>query len=208
MQIERIFYPLETLGYGKRIGIWTIGCPHACFNCSNPELWKENKKKDLPLPYIFQMLQSVQQPIDGVTITGGEPFQQAKELRELIQFILANITDDILVYSGYTMAELVEMNDPDINTILEAIAVLIDGKYIEEKNDNSPLKGSSNQVVHILNERYRSRYEELLKGNRQVQTVVVQHDVIAFGIPLKNTKKTFRKNLPNYGIHMTKNKSL
>lgn len=204
MQIERIFYPLETLGYGKRIGIWTIGCPHACFNCSNPELWKENKKKDLPLPYIFQMLQSIEVPIDGVTITGGEPFQQVSDLRELIYFIKTNITEDILVYSGYTMDQLHKMNNPDIHFILNNIAVLIDGKYIEELNDNSPLKGSSNQIIHILNHQYKDRYEQLLKENRKVQTVVVQNDLIAFGIPLKHTKKTIRNELPNYGIHTGK----
>lgn len=204
LQIERIFFPLETLGYGKRIGIWTIGCPHACFNCSNPELWEENKRKDLPLSYIYQMLRSIKDPVDGVTISGGEPFQQVNELSELIRFIATNISEDILVYSGYTLQQLKSWGHPDVEDILNNIAVLVDGKYIEKKNDNSPLKGSSNQVVHMLNEKYRSRYETLLMGKRQVQTVAVQDSLLAFGIPLKNTKTTFQQQLPNYGIQIEK----
>jgi anaerobic ribonucleoside-triphosphate reductase activating protein len=204
LQIERIFYPLETLGYGKRIGIWTIGCPHACFNCSNPELWKENKYKDLPMSYIFQMLSAVKGKVDVVTISGGEPFQQIKELRELVHYIYSNISDDILLYSGYTLDELKRMDNPDVDDILGHVAAFVDGKYEDEKNDNSPLKGSSNQVVHILNEKYRSRYENLLKGSRQVQTVFVQNDVLAFGIPLKDTKAALREQLPNYGLKMGK----
>lgn len=204
MQIERIFFPLETLGYGRRIGIWTIGCPHACFNCSNPELWKENKKKDLPLRYIYQMLESIKEPIDGVTISGGEPFQQVKQLSELIRYISTNISEDILIYSGYTLRQLKKWQNPFVEDILNNVAALVDGKYIEEKNDNSPLKGSSNQIVHILNEKYRSRYETILKGHRQVQTVTVQDTVLALGIPLKHTKSTFQQQLPNYGIQMEK----
>lgn len=202
LQIERIFFPLETLGYGKRIGIWTIGCPHACFNCSNPELWDENKSKDLPLSYIYQMLRAIKDPIDGVTISGGEPFKQVEELSEIIRFIVTNITDDILVYSGYTLKQLKNWESPHVEYILSNIAALVDGKYVEEKNDNSPLKGSSNQEIHILNKKYRGRYEKLLMGNRQAQTVAVQDNVLAFGIPLKNTKKTLHQQLPNYGIHM------
>lgn len=203
MQIERVFYPLKTLGYGQRIGIWTIGCPHACFNCSNPELWDENRRKDLPLSYVYQMLQAIQEPVDGVTISGGEPFQQVEELCELVQYIREHISEDILIYSGYTLAQLKSWESPFVEDILNSIAVLVDGKYIEKLNDNGPLKGSSNQVIHILNERYQSRYEPLLTDHRKVQTVAVQDGVIAFGIPLKDTRKTFDEKLPDYGIHMT-----
>ena len=102
LQIERIFYPIETLGYGKRIGIWTIGCSHGCFNCCNPELWDSNPNKNLSLLQIFTMLKSINQPVDGVTISGGDPFQQLEELDELVSFIAAEITDDILIYTGFT----------------------------------------------------------------------------------------------------------
>ncbi|MDD6914748.1 MAG: 4Fe-4S cluster-binding domain-containing protein, partial [Eubacteriales bacterium] len=43
----RVLFPITTLGPGNRIGIWTIGCPHKCYNCSNPELWDANVNKDI-----------------------------------------------------------------------------------------------------------------------------------------------------------------
>lgn len=49
MQIDRILFPVTTLGPGNRLGIWTIGCPHRCFNCSNPELWNDDAEKDISL---------------------------------------------------------------------------------------------------------------------------------------------------------------
>ncbi|WP_285755911.1 4Fe-4S single cluster domain-containing protein [Parageobacillus sp. G301] len=193
------------MGFGKRIGIWTIGCPHACLNCSNPELWEENRDKDLPMSIIFQMLRSIHQPIDGVTITGGEPFQQVDELAELVSFIHEEITDDILIYSGYTLRQLKSWKNENVNRILNTISVLIDGKYIEEKNDNKPLRGSANQKVHILNEKYRERYELLLKGKRSVQTVFFHDNVIAIGIPMKHTKQRLAEQLSHYGVQIKQN---
>lgn len=166
-----MFYPIEILGFGKRIGIWTIGCPHACLHCSNQELWEENPSKALPLSTIFQMLKSIHAPVDGITISGGEPFHQMEDLAKLVSFISQELTDDILVYSGYTLKQMESWKNRHASKILNTISVLIDGKYIEEKNDNQPLSGSFNQQVHILNEKYRDRYMEILKGHRKVQTV-------------------------------------
>ena len=69
--------------------------------------------------------------------------------------MLKEISNDILVYTGYKHSELQ-------NDLLENISVLIDGEYIEELTDNSLLKGSSNQEVHILDdtkvEKYRAYF--------------------------------------------------
>ena len=47
MEIDRILYPVESLGPGKRVVVWTIGCSKHCKNCSNKELWEKNNKKDV-----------------------------------------------------------------------------------------------------------------------------------------------------------------
>jgi anaerobic ribonucleoside-triphosphate reductase activating protein len=201
MQIERVFYPVRTLGYGTRIGMWTIGCPHACFNCSNSELWVANPTKEISLDRLFAMFASIKQPIDGLTITGGEPFAQPEALHELVRRFIAEYSDDILIYSGYTLEELKAQNSFTVNGILEKIAVLIDGKYIEALNDNRPLRGSANQQVHILNEKYRARYENLLTGRRTVQTVFHGENVLSIGIPMKEYKHTLlREWRERYGI--------
>ena len=202
LQIERIFYPIETLGYGKRIGIWTIGCSHGCYNCCNPELWDSNPNKNLSLSQVFTMLKSITQPVDGVTISGGDPFQQLEELDELVSFIAAEITDDILIYTGYTLKQLQSWNNDHVTNIIGKISVLIDGKYVDHLNDNRSLRGSSNQQIHLLNEKYQERYQQQLQGNRKVQTVSVNQDILAFGIPVKQTKSTLQEVLPQYGITM------
>lgn len=201
MQIERFFYPVQSLGLGSRIGIWTLGCPHECFNCSNPELWEEDEGKDISIDQIFSLFEMVDGKIDGLTITGGEPFKQPEGLLALVTRFKREYTDDILVYSGYTKQELIEMNDTYINDILDHISVLIDGKYIDELNDNAPLRGSSNQQVHILNRKYEKEYAALSVGKRQVQNILNNDEMISIGIPVNGYKRTLPKGLEKrFGI--------
>lgn len=47
--------------------------------------------------------------------------------------------------------------------LLDRISVLIDGEYKEELNDGAFLRGSSNQIIHILSDQYRDKYENILE---------------------------------------------
>ena len=107
MYIARILYPVEVLGPGKRIGIWFCGCPRRCEGCSNPELWEFQKRYQVSQERVMQMIHKIADhyPVDGFTLTGGDPLFQFDACMKLIQE-LKTISPDILVYSGYTFDEL------------------------------------------------------------------------------------------------------
>jgi anaerobic ribonucleoside-triphosphate reductase activating protein len=202
MQIDRIFYPIKTLGFGSRIGIWTVGCVHNCYNCSNPELWDPAPKKNIPLDRIIRILTSIhaEHPsLDGVTISGGEPFLQSADLAELITFIKEKITHDILLYSGFTIDEL-EMMGSAVQRVLRNIAALVDGRYEDSLNDNRPLRGSSNQRVLVFDKKYAKRYMELQQGERLVQNVFNASRAISFGIPIKDYRDMLSSGLIKKGV--------
>ncbi|WP_139488221.1 4Fe-4S single cluster domain-containing protein [Brevibacillus dissolubilis] len=203
MQLARIFYPVKTLGPGNRIGIWTVGCPHSCMNCSNPELWDEDPARNIPINRLKQMIGSVTHPIDGVTITGGDPLVQPDELAELVTWLSQHVSEDILIYTGYRLEEMQQSKNPSIAGILQHTAVLIDGVYIEEQNDNEPLRGSSNQRVHFLKEEFRKRYQEVLTGQRTVQTIFQGQDLLAIGIPVKRSADSLSEKLAEHGVNYT-----
>jgi anaerobic ribonucleoside-triphosphate reductase activating protein len=104
MLAARILYPVEVLGIGKRVGIWVCGCNHYCHACSNPELWEFDKSKDISVDSLYGIIKTIcdNNVVDGFTITGGEPFDQADELMELL-LKLKNLSADIIVYTGYTI---------------------------------------------------------------------------------------------------------
>lgn len=186
MYLARILYPVEVLGCGKRVGIWFNGCPHHCKGCSNPELWEFQKRYSIRIENGMQLINRIakENPIDGFTITGGEPFYQAEALNALITK-LSVFSDDILVYTGYELQELHDMKSDTVESILSRIAVLIDGRYIEEWNHNCTLRGSENQRIWILNETYRGAYEEYLKQENKIQNFTIGNHVISVGIHKK-----------------------
>jgi len=177
MYVARILYPVEVLGPGKRVGIWFCGCPRRCKGCSNPELW-EFQEKYLTSPHlVYELILRISREytIDGFTITGGEPLYQEAELKELLS-LLKCISDDILVYTGYKYQEL-------SHDALADISVLIDGEYVEELNDNSLLRGSSNQKIYILDEAKKEKYCAYFKTElNKVQNFFTSDGVISVGI--------------------------
>ena len=59
MRIARMIYPVNVLGAGNRIGIWTAGCPHECKGCSNPELWDINSAENISVKIIFDTVAKI-----------------------------------------------------------------------------------------------------------------------------------------------------
>lgn len=183
MQIDRIYYPVSTLGYGKRIGIWTIGCRHGCYNCSNPELWNANEAKEISVDDVIECIKKVD-CYDGITITGGDPFEQVDELAILVDRICELGCKDILIYSGYTFDELKKKGHV-YNQILSKIGVLVDGRYVDELNDNISIRGSSNQKIIVLNNELSERYFDVDHWERKTQILVNANKIQAIGLPIR-----------------------
>ncbi len=122
-----------------------------------------------------------QSDVDGVTITGGDPFLQKVELLYLVEGMKQIGIDDILIYTGFLYDELQKCEISQ--KILSKIAALVDGPYIDELNDNIGLRGSSNQKLYILNKKYDKRYSDFNIINRQIQNFVNNSGIISVGIP-------------------------
>lgn len=185
MQIDRVLYPVTTLGPGKRIGIWTIGCPHKCYNCSNPELWETNNNKEVEIENLMLYVSQYASVADGVTITGGDPFFQPDELYHLLKKLRHCGFKDILVYTGYKISDL----SKKYNNILSLIDVVIDGPYIDFQNNNIGLKGSVNQGIYILNAQLSEKYRDINIQKRNRQNFVSNGKIISVGIPTKIKSK-------------------
>ena len=183
MQIDRLYYPVKTLGYGKRMGIWTIGCKRKCRNCSNPELWEENPDKDIPIETITDIIEKYKDKTDGVTITGGEPFLQPEELLSLVRKIREIGITDILIYTGFSFEELCK--NPLTKKIVDLCGAVVDGEYIDELNENRGIKGSENQRLFVINKSLSERYEGFETAKRQSEIINNGGKIWSIGIPLK-----------------------
>ena len=180
MYLDRILYPITALGPGERIAIWVAGCSRECPYCANPELWSRHDEQKIEPERLANYINTMKdKKIDGITITGGEPFDQVEALIGVINEL--QIETEILVFTGYKIEEIKE--NPVQNRLLKAIDVLIDGEYINELNDGkSTLRGSTNQRIHYLNSKVIPQYEEYLIEGRKIQNFVYEYNTLSVGI--------------------------
>lgn len=133
-------------GPGIRFVIFTQGCPHKCKGCHNPQTHSFDDGKYIKNDELVSMIKS-NPLLKGVTLSGGEPFMQAKQLSKLIDK-LEDTNLDIITYTGFKYEELIQDANSDNNflELLNRTDILIDGKFEENKKDeNLMYRGSSNQ---------------------------------------------------------------
>lgn len=168
------------LGPGLRYAIWVQGCPFNCRGCTTPEGIPMRVNKLISIDDIASSI--IANPkINGITISGGEPFMQASKLVTLLDKIHAIRPElDVIVYSGF---EIKQLDWEEAKKLLGLIDVLIDGKYVEKYDDNRGLRGSSNQKIHFLTMRHqhlRSYFEERARG---IDIFIKSNEIQYIGIP-------------------------
>jgi len=133
-------------GRGLRTVIFFAGCPHHCRGCHNPESWAVGGGTEWTETEIFQEV--MQNELSNVTLSGGEPFLQSKEIAPLAKK-LKQAGKNIWCYTGYRYEELIQ--DHTHLSLLKQLDILVDGRFEINKRDLSlTFKGSSNQrIIHV-----------------------------------------------------------
>ncbi len=178
----------RVLGPGLRAGLWVQGCPHRCAGCVAPEWWGFSENRLIQPSNLLPEL--LTQPVQGLTISGGEPMLQAAGLARLIQLARQQRSLDVICYTGFYYADLVSLNNPGISSLLAEIDVLIDGPYVAALDDQCGLRGSSNQHIIHLSDRLKAYDFETL--NRKVEIVVSDGEMFMIGLPDTPMHRAFK----------------
>jgi anaerobic ribonucleoside-triphosphate reductase activating protein len=157
LQVALIVPHTEAEGPGDRFAIWVQGCPLRCPGCCNPEMLAVKDAQAMRASDVIAQARAlfVDGVIEGVSFLGGEPTAQA----EALAAVAAGVQQaglSVMVFSGYTLAELRARNDASTNALLAHTDLLVDGRYVEaERTTARRYIGSDNQVLHFLSARYR-----------------------------------------------------
>lgn len=147
-------------GPGIRYGVFLQGCCHHCPDCHNPESQPHNGGRQMTVKQILDEFESLDS-CAGVTISGGEPFDQAAAVADLAEAFKDKGTN-VWVYSGYLFDDLIaiaggsdtpgatkycnESHAAGVLKFLNNIDVLVDGPFLkEQKSYDALFRGSRNQ---------------------------------------------------------------
>ena len=147
-------------GPGTRYALWVQGCSLRCAGCCNPEMFSTRGGEVIEVARLVDEVLAA--PVEGVSLLGGEPFEQAEGCAELARAVRAH-GRSVMVFTGYTRDEVAG------SPLLESCDLLVDGRYERDLPDETRRWiGSTNQRMHFLTERYRPDDPCFRRGNEVI----------------------------------------
>lgn len=180
MRIAFWYAPVLVLGPGRRCGVWLQGCSRGCSGCMATSFQPpDGGYVSDPLSLGAAILQSCKDNLcEGVTISGGEPFEQAAELKILLEYLNQAGIRDILIYSGFAMSGLLKK----FPWIAALCACVVDGHFDINQPTEDGWRGSANQSCSLF--RRLPGYDKWLKDKKGLlQTALLGNNIYIVGIP-------------------------
>ena len=157
-------------GPGTRAVIWTQGCLFNCPGCFNPETHDLRPRHVVSVAELAAQLLAIAD-IEGLTVSGGEPFLQAEPLAELCRKI-REAGRGVIVFTGYEYHDLIQANNPAWNALLAVTDLLIAGPFRRDLACDLALRGSRNQTLHFLSDRYAACREQFERLSNSVEVLI------------------------------------
>lgn len=140
-------------GPGARAVIWVQGCTLGCPGCFNLEARSPYAGEVVEVERLASRIAALAGGIEGVTVTGGEPLQQAAPVMALLRRLREETNLGAILLTGYTWNEVSLM--PFAADLSGCVDLLLAGPYVRAEHLGSGLRGSRNKTVHHYTDRYR-----------------------------------------------------
>jgi anaerobic ribonucleoside-triphosphate reductase activating protein len=190
IRLHRLHAPVTVLGPFARAGVWVQGCPFRCEGCITQESLDFaggfEKRVDEVAAWILdkahtcaarasasedtrdaceetsESIPPALPLIEGVTFSGGEPFAQPDACAEIVELVRRRSDLGVVCYTGHTHEELQAKKGAKIRRLLALVDLLIDGCYEAKLHADLLWRGSSNQRILNLTDRYRAETARIL----------------------------------------------
>lgn len=183
----------EVNGPGRRAVVWVQGCPKRCKGCWNPGFLEFHSRQMLSVDSLAAQVMSdaKKHGLEGITLSGGEPFAQAGGLADLLSELhTADLT--AFAFSGYTMDEIQALG-PDAERLLGQLDILVDGEYRQDLKCSLLWRSSTNQTVHFLTPKYRSQDFDLEQTSQEFEIHIDPDASRITGFPEPSILASLRK---------------
>ena len=165
----------EVEGPFKRLCIWFQGCNRNCKGCCNKALQPLKPANIISLEDLLEIIRKskIENKIEGITLTGGEPLLQI-DLVKLLEEV-KSLGLGIILFTGYQLNEIED-------NLKSQCDIIIDGYFDEQKIDNNrALVGSLNQNINYISDRYTNEKDWFYKKKNLIEEINVGNDIIFNG---------------------------
>ena len=160
----------EIYGPGLRAVFWTQGCNLACKGCWNTQYWSKKGGNTILVSRLLEELDSIN-GIEGITLLGGEPLQQAEASLQLIKGCKEKGLT-VFLYTGYDPSEF----DSAMQQCFDLSDIAVTGRFLQELRDTTlQWRGSRNQQVHFISNAYDG---SVLKEQTEVECHILPNGEI------------------------------
>ncbi len=206
MRVNRIAAPVTTLGPGRRVALWVQGCSLGCLGCASRDTWSPEDGAELSVDALVERLRTEldAHDADGLTVSGGEPFQQAAALADVLGRLTAcgaTANRDVLIFTGYAAPRARSLAP----ALWDRADALVCGPYRSDRPSTAWLRASSNQVLVTRTSLGRARYdvvpEESSGGpSPALQLSMSESSLTMAGLPRPGDLERFQELMAQRGI--------
>lgn len=203
VRVARMFAPVTVLGPGRRFGLWVQGCALACPGCASRDTWDPDAGVPVPVPDLVERIVDAVRVdgLDGLTITGGEPTDQAEALASVVTGVRRSLPGfDVLVFTGRTLSAA----RATASDLMTAATAVVAGPYRrDEPQPDHRLLATANQELTLAPsaaERYSAWLAE--PGATRLQVLTSERGLYLLGLPGPGDLDRFRDLMAARGVEL------
>lgn len=209
--MSRSLAPVTSLGPGRRVALWVQGCTLACRGCASVDTWDADGGTETTPAEVIDLLAAaiIQLELTGLTVTGGEPFEQPAEVAQVIHGVRERVRSarrsaagrsgepeiDVLVFTGFS-TRVARRRAPHLFSAADA---LVCGRYDPRLTAGGPLLATANQELVITTELGAQRFSDL-SDQPSLQVAAINGDLMVVGIPRAGDLDRVAAELDRHGI--------
>jgi anaerobic ribonucleoside-triphosphate reductase activating protein len=185
LRLNRIAHPVTVLGPGRRLGIWVQGCTIGCPGCASVDTWDAAGGESVDTEALAARLAGiiVRDGLTGLTLTGGEPTEQADAMADLVTRLRSHLGDrqlDVLMFTGLTE----NAAQRRAQVLWDVVDAAVCGPYRRDRPGTAPLIASSNQTLVVRTALGSARFDGAGGASAPtLQAHVADGEITMIGLP-------------------------